>query len=1447
MSSRRRHQDYAIGWICPLAVEQTAALLMLDETHDRLSQQPADQNVYTLGSIGGHNIVVAGLHQAGNSPAATVVTQMRNTFPNIHYVLLVGIGGGVPVKTESGWVRLGDVVVSKPVGEYPGVVQYDTGKAEVGQFKRIGALPPPPVVLLQAAQDMEVKRVLLRAQDDPIAKALERIPNDIPALGKYLYPGPAQDRLYYNDYTHKEPGIPCDECKCDPARLRLRDDPSNTNHNYVRVHRGVIASGGMVIKDANKRDELAVKYSVLCFETEAAGILADLPALVIRGVADYCDSHKNDQWHGYAATTAAAYARQLILHMPTYNTRRSYSDEVPSNNSVVNTASPSQIIPLAHLYQQMQTLRLTAARLQPSVSDQRKELAAWIGGTMTDDEYHAALSVQMAGTCRWILERTQFKVWAASASEVSKVLWIRGGPGCGKTVLTASIIRHATSLPTGYPRPAAYFFCTHEDERKQDLNEIARSWVRQIVDKVDDAVTIAHPLCEENKSRGATMMEVWEILYRICHGVDNCMLFLDGLDECVMSGGPWHQDKESFLARLWSTIGGTTARVLISSRGDADIHSQFLSARQDTITFLEYSIALEDTTQDIIDYSTRVVSERLGVNKDQAFIHEISKDVARKCDGMFLWVRLMGRQLSPGKNKHQIRRTLGSMPQGLEKTYQREIQSILNLSVSEKVRATRILRWTYFAARPLTVRELTEALLTEANSLNTYPFDEMPDAWDEYYVNDQIRKYCQSLIDIRGSATSSIEMHTVHFIHTSVKEYLSQTGICAMDQDFPFSEAAKQHELLGRTCLTYLCFDELTTSDPYDVDILHDKKETFRFLDYASLFWYGHVVRHGNCLQRLERSIRLLFDPSSTRWIMWSELVSQKIWPASTLHEIKEGNRPTALHIASCLGLLDTVEWLLSLGSDLDATAWRFGSALHSAAGQGHRDTVQLLLTKGAHPNKHGGLFGYPIVAAAAAAKHDSRKSADIVHMLLQAGAEISCRDRTGRSALHYSAAVGSAESVTILLQHGATIDDRDDHQRTPLFLAAAHGHRLVTELLIKRGAEVSIRDVDSRTPLFAAIQNGHLPIVEILAQYDINVKTQDNAGLTPLHIAVKLGHQQMVALLLRCGADANAVDQDGMTPMFFAALGGDKTIVHDLIQHRAQINGKTSLEAWTPLHAACAMGNEATTVLLLENGVEVDAADSNGHTALFYAAGKGLPATIEILIQYNAQVNATQKHGLTPIYVAIAGVQPLAIEALIKYGGSNLISDQCASLRGYTPLMVAMLIDEFRPVVPPLVRAGLWVNSHADSGLTPLHLATQIGDLGMLELLLQHDAAVNAMTNGGWTPLHLAVSEGRTDIVQLLLDHNADVNAERNEVTPIYLAIENKDVLTTEALVRSGAEADVPLAAAIKQSDEDKVRFILQHGPDIGREFLIYANRYGHDQIVQLMVHYFLSKDTVD
>jgi nucleoside phosphorylase len=313
-------EDYTVGWICPLEVEQVAALEMLDEEHERLPQQLADHNVYSLGSISGHNVVIAGLHQPGNNPAATVVTQMRMTFPNLRFGLLVGIGGGVPVKTDNGMIRLGDVVVSKPAGEHSGAIQYDHGKAEAGQFRRTGSLAPPPAVLLNAAQDLATKRA--RSRKDPVVENIKRIDTDIRGLRKYKNPGSAQDHLYRSDYIHLDAGVSCDNCGCDLGQRGQRAIDNEDDDPYVVVHRGIIASGEAVIKNGLLRDQLAEKYGVLCLEMEAAGALADFPCIVIRGISDYCDSHKNDQWHGYAAAAAAAYARQLFFHMPIDEVRR---------------------------------------------------------------------------------------------------------------------------------------------------------------------------------------------------------------------------------------------------------------------------------------------------------------------------------------------------------------------------------------------------------------------------------------------------------------------------------------------------------------------------------------------------------------------------------------------------------------------------------------------------------------------------------------------------------------------------------------------------------------------------------------------------------------------------------------------------------------------------------------------------------------------------------------------------------------------------------------------------------------------------------------------------------------------------------------------------------------------------------------------------------------------
>jgi nucleoside phosphorylase len=120
-----------------------AARAVLDEVYDDLPVQPNDNNAYTLGKIGNHNVVIACLPsgQYGIASASTVAVQLLSTFYQVKFGLLVGIGGGIPSAEVD--IRLGDVVVGLPSSSssHGGVIQYDLGKAiQGGEFERTGML-----------------------------------------------------------------------------------------------------------------------------------------------------------------------------------------------------------------------------------------------------------------------------------------------------------------------------------------------------------------------------------------------------------------------------------------------------------------------------------------------------------------------------------------------------------------------------------------------------------------------------------------------------------------------------------------------------------------------------------------------------------------------------------------------------------------------------------------------------------------------------------------------------------------------------------------------------------------------------------------------------------------------------------------------------------------------------------------------------------------------------------------------------------------------------------------------------------------------------------------------------------------------------------------------------------------------------------------------------------
>ncbi|KAH7133998.1 nucleoside phosphorylase domain-containing protein [Dactylonectria macrodidyma] len=285
-------QEYTVGWICALPIELAAARKMLDEEHQDLERNTTNENLYSLGSIAGHNTVIVCLPagRIGHNPAAGVATQMRATFKGIRFGLMVGIGGGVPSAEAD--IRLGDVVVSQPHRTSGGVIQYDFGKATPGGFERAGSLDAPPQILLGAVASVRADELLGRST---LPKHVSRL-DEIPTFQRDRA-GP--DRLFGAAYEHGG-GQTCAQCSADRQENRRAREGEQ-----VMIHYGTIAD--MLSRELG---------GILCFEMEAAGLMNTFLCLVIRGICDYADSHKNKTWQPYAAGMAAAYAKEILSAIP---------------------------------------------------------------------------------------------------------------------------------------------------------------------------------------------------------------------------------------------------------------------------------------------------------------------------------------------------------------------------------------------------------------------------------------------------------------------------------------------------------------------------------------------------------------------------------------------------------------------------------------------------------------------------------------------------------------------------------------------------------------------------------------------------------------------------------------------------------------------------------------------------------------------------------------------------------------------------------------------------------------------------------------------------------------------------------------------------------------------------------------------------------------------------
>lgn len=784
------HNAYTIACICPMGVELAAVHAMFDEVHQTLPSS-REANAYSLGRIGTHDVVVAVLPEIGNNKASAVMVQLLNDFPLIRFSLLVGIGGGIPGKHGDNDIRLGDVVVSKPNDQFGGVVQYDRGKhLESGCFHRTGYLSKQPAILAAHRAKLEAKHLIDGTQ---IPVLLNEMLEKHPAMrAKYVFQGFDNDILFESHYHHAESEEKtC--AKCDRANLVVRVRRPDAT---PRIHYGTIGSANVVVKSGTMRDQLQKDLGILCVEMEAAGLVDEFPCLVIRGICDYADSHKNKDWQPYAAATAAAYAKELLLLIP--SAAVAHEIEIAKN---VSEAKPPYSISSEQTFLQNLKESLFYPRItmrEEDIASAHKGTCDWLINDGVEDEQHEALRTSQGyktSTPTSTDAQKSSKIFLKWLKHESGFFWITGKAGAGKSTLMKHIARHfrtheELAVWTGPGRliNACFFFWNPGVDLQKSLLGLMRSILYQIINDSLDTLSLMldwqfgsgnqayHSNTVYEWTRTRLMSAFRHLFSRLPPNIFLC-IFIDGLDE--LDGDTRHLLE--FLELLSDT---PRTKICVSSR-----HEQIFRAFFVSVPYL----SLQDANSDDIRKAAQGQLLPLVESsfQDQDGIESLVRQISQNANGVFLWAELVIKEIQHGllhgDSTEMLRSRLELIPGDIESLYSYMLGHRDDIYLQEAE--------TYFALL-LANKGLSAPMdLISLGVMDEVAQKRLNESDSKYFNSGSFRSLCKQketriyaccggLIEIESSIDwhfKRLEMNDDHlksfgraikFIHRSVEEFL---------------------------------------------------------------------------------------------------------------------------------------------------------------------------------------------------------------------------------------------------------------------------------------------------------------------------------------------------------------------------------------------------------------------------------------------------------------------------------------------------------------------------------------------------------------------------------------------------------------------------------------------------------------------------------------------------
>jgi hypothetical protein len=668
------------------------------------------------------------------------------------------------------------------------------------------------------------------------------------------------------------------------------------------------------------------------------------------------------------------------------------------------------------------------------------------------------------GTCEWIKTNELYSSWLHSHSQL---LWLSGGPGKGKTMLSI-FLAEELERTAKHSRDTMFlqYFCDNKDERRNTAVAIIRGLIFQLLQlrpKLFNHILPSFKIQKESLFTNSSFETLWRIFETMLRDLVSSAVYciLDGLDECDEASLEVLLKK--FRALFTTKFGESPAchlNLIVVSRDHPDFIPEILS----NFSRIRLDPDADKEVNNDVHRFIEVKINDLSIHREypEPLRVRVEKVFQDRAQGAFLWVGIVAQELRRYKAT-EVEKALDLFPAGLEELYAR---MLLQIDLNRRETAARILLWVVMAIRPLTLSELSVVINVKPSV--GFSRDEV--------MRDQV-SYCGYFLTIKEDE--------VGLIHQSAKDYLLRKSL----DPNPELENFRVKEYMGnlkiaRKCLDYLQSGALANGKvDLQTDFSHLK--VFPLLSYAALHWPEHARSLARSEDIFDLSLPFYHKTSQIRlsWLRtyWAMKEYDDLPKSFTLLHLASyfGILPLAENLLLKKGLINKVKRLLVLG--LNKIDDKRSTTLYWAAQRGHEAVVRLLLEKGADVEAKG-RFRETALIGAARGGHEA-----VVRLLLEKGADVEAKDEYGGTALVGAAEGGHEAVVRLLLEKGADVEVKDGLGGTALIGAAQRGHEAVVRLLLEKGADVKAKDKYGGTALIGAAKGGHEAVVQLLTPFNLN------------------------------------------------------------------------------------------------------------------------------------------------------------------------------------------------------------------------------------------------------------------------------------------------------------------------------------------------------------------------